>query len=143
MAKGKITTTATDAAGRWAQNLGASTPKIQAGVQAVQTAPGAAAASQKSKYIQNVQANADKWATRVGAVSLGDWQNAVITKGIPRISQGATAAKPKFEQFLGALLPYQQTQLQALKSMPSLTLADNVNRAVTWINAMAKFQYKK
>lgn len=143
MAKGKITTNATDAAQRWAQNLGSATPKIQAGVQAVQTAPGVSAAAQKAKYLQNVQAAGDKWASRVGAVSLGDWQQAVITKGIPRISQGATNAKPKFESFMNALLPYQQAQLAKLKSMPSLTLGDNINRAVAWITGMSQFTYKK
>lgn len=143
MAKGNITTNPSDAATRWANNLGAATPKIQSGVQAVTQAPGTKAAAQQAKYVANVTARASKWASRVGAVSLSDWQQATITKGIPRISQGAANAKPKMEAFMGSLLPYQQGLLGSIKTMPSMTLADNVNRAVAWINGMSKFTYKK
>lgn len=143
MAKGRINGNPTDVASRWAQNLGNATTKIQSGVQSVQQAPGARAAQQKGKYVAGVTASADKWAQRVGAVGLADWQSAMINKGLPRIASGAQAAKPKVEQFMGQLLSYEQSQLSAINAMPSMTLQDNLNRAVAWIQSMAKFSYKK
>src|SRR5439155_1145196 len=96
---------ASTAAARWAQGLAGAGAKIEEGIRAVTVAPGQAAARQKAAYVANVSASADKWAKNVAGVSIGDWQAAAITKGIPRIAGGAQAAQPAFEQFLNRLLP--------------------------------------
>src|SRR2546428_6251470 len=88
------------AAAAWAQRLAQSGDKITKGIQGVQVAPGAAAARQKSVWVANTTASADKWATNTQAVTLQDWQQAAISKGLPRIASGATAAQDKFTQFL-------------------------------------------
>lgn len=127
-------------AASWASRLGASSDKMTAGVNAVTVAPGQAAARQKSVYLQNVQAAADKWAKNVAAVPLSDWQSAYITKGIPRIASGATAAQPKMEDFMNKLLPF---QAQALSSLPARgTYEQNKNRATQWMDKMHSFTYK-
>lgn len=125
---------------QWAQRLGASGDRMTAGVNAVTVAPGMAAAKQKAVYLANVQANADKWARNVGAVTLQDWQNAFVTKAIPRIASGATAAQPKMEAFMTKLLPFQQNALQSLP--PRGTYEQNKNRATSWMDKMHAFQYK-
>lgn len=126
-------------AAAWAQRLGASSDKMQAGVNAVTVAPGQMAAKQKAVYLQNVQASADKWAKKVGAVSLSDWQAAYIAKGIPRIASGATAAQPKMADFMSKLLPFQQNALSSLP--PRGTYEQNRNRAMTWMDKMHSFSY--
>jgi hypothetical protein len=113
---------------------------MTAGVNAVTTAPGMAAAKQKAVYLANVQANADKWARNVGAVTLQDWQNAFTTKAIPRIASGATAAQPKMEAFMTKLLPFQANALQTLP--PRGTYEQNKNRATQWMDKMHAFNYK-
>ena len=122
----------------WASRLGQSTQKITAGVQAVTVAPGVAASRQKAAYIAGVNAKVDKWASRTAAVPLADWQNAIISKGIPRISSGATAAVPKFQNFMVQFLPAVQAAKQSLP--PRGDLGANINRMTQFVTAMSKFQ---
>lgn len=122
----------------WANRLGQSTQKITDGVQAVTVAPGQAAARQKGAWVQNTQAAADKWASRTSQVTLGDWQQAMIQKGAPRVGAGATAAVPKMASFMTQLLPH----IDAVKgSLPARgDLNANINRMVAFTQGMAKFQ---
>lgn len=125
-------------AAKWAQNLGQSTQRIQDGVMSVQTAPGQAAAAQKSVYLANVQASADKWATNTARVTKEEWQQAMVEKGLQRIASGATASVPKFTTFMGRLLPYQENLRRTLPARGNLEA--NINRMVTFTRGMSKFQ---
>lgn len=129
--------TADQIAAKWAQNLSGATASITAGVQGVSTAPGQAAARNKAQYLAGVQAKADKWAQNTAAVSLSEWQQAFITKGIPRIASGATAAQPKMTTFMAKLLPYQKAGISQLPQRGNLQ--QNTQRATAWINYMANF----
>lgn len=122
----------------WAARLAASGDKITRGVQGVTTAPGQAAARQKAVYVQNVQSAADKWAQRVSSVSTGDWQQATIAKGIPRIASGATAAQPKFAQFMGQLLPHIEAGRSSLPARGNLE--QNIARMGAFTRHMAGFK---
>jgi hypothetical protein len=125
-------------AAHWAQQLAGAGPKIQAGVQGVSAAPGAAAARQKAAYVAGVTAKADKWASNVAAVSLNEWQQAFINKGLPRIASGAQQAQPKFTQFMSKLLPYQKSGVASLPARGNLQ--QNITRMTQWVNYMAQFQ---
>lgn len=125
-------------AARWAQQLAAAGDKIKMGVDSVTVAPGQAAARQKSVWQQNTTSAADKWARNTSAVSLSDWKQAIESKGIPRIAAGASAAQPKFAQFMGKLLPYVQSAKSALP--PRGTYDQNKQRALAMMDAMHKFQ---
>jgi hypothetical protein len=127
-----------EAAQAWAQRLSGSTDRIQRGVQGVTTAPGQAAARQKAVWAQNVAQAQDKWASRVASVSLPDWQQAMITKGVQRVGTGAQAAQPKMAQFMGQLLPHIQSGLGSLPARGNLDA--NINRMVAWSRHMANFQ---
>lgn len=124
-------------AAAWANALGAAQAKITAGINAVQVPPGQAAARQKAVYVANVNANADKWATKVAAVSLQAWQQAAINKGVQRIGTGASAAQPKFAAFMTQLLPFIQRQVQALP--PRGNLQANIARMTAFVQGMATF----
>jgi hypothetical protein len=131
-----------DVSAKWSRNLSASTPSITSGVQAVTIAPTQAAARQGDAYLQGVQrAYADgKWQAGLQRVTLQDWQNAMLTKGIPRIQQGATAGKANVEQFMGQLLPYIQTGQRALAATPRGTLETNLSRMTTFARYMSNFK---
>jgi hypothetical protein len=124
-------------AANWAQGLAGATTKITAGVNAVSVSPGQAAARQKAVYVANVNANADKWASKVAAVPVQAWQQATLTKGIPRIATGAQAAQPKFATFMGQLLPYIQRQVQSLP--PRGNLQQNIARMTQFVTGMSQF----
>lgn len=132
----------TSATAKWVNNLSNSTQAITDGVNSVQTAPGQAAARQVQTWLARVQASAQKWATNTAAVSLQDWQQSMITTGIPRIASGAQAKQGKYQAFATKFFPYLQTGVSQVKAMPKVTLQDGINRAVAMINYNAKFSNK-
>lgn len=124
----------------WADRLAASGQKIATGVQAVTVAPTELAAKKKDKYIQGVQdaVASGKWERGLRSVSLSDWQQAMTTKGISRIPEGARSAQGKMERFMAAFFPVLERNLQQVKSMPDATFEDRMNRMV----AMARLNHE-
>lgn len=123
---------------RWAQQLGSATQKITEGVQAVNVAPGQAAARQKSAWVQNTTSSADKWARNTAAVPLADWQTAMINKGAPRIASGAQASQAKFATFMGELLPHIDRVKSSLPARGNLD--QNITRMTSFVRGMAQFK---
>lgn len=122
-------------AAKWSQNLSAAVPAIKAGVQSVTVAPGQAAAAQKAQYLAGVQANVDRWAGNVSRVSLADWQQATITKGVDRVASGAQAAQPKFQQAMQTLLPKIASVVNGLPARGGLEA--NIQRSAAFARGMA------
>lgn len=121
---------------RWATNMGAAGAKMQAGAQALTVAPGQAAARQKAVWIQNVTAAQTRWARNVAAVTLPEWQNDFVTKGIPRVASGAEAAKTKFAATLTKIMTAER---QIVASLPARGNTNaNIQRAVAFMTAMAQ-----
>lgn len=132
--------TADQAAAKWQSRLSAATQEITNGVNGVTVAPGVAAAKQKALWLSRVQASQDKWAKRVSAVSLSDWQTKMVNVGIPRIAQGATANQPKVATFMAEFLPYMDRGVAKVKAMPKNGLEDSIARSATMIRHAAAFQ---
>ena len=130
------------AANKWRDRLSGAGAEIQAGVMAVTEAPGAAAARQKGLWLQKITASADKWARRVSSVSLQDWQQAMIQKGLGRISSGAQAAQPKVQSFMADFLPYVDQGVNKVKAMPKGTVEQGIARAAEMIRHNAAYVRK-
>lgn len=128
------------AAAKWQRNLSQATPDITAGVAQVSQAPGQQAARQQQAYLANVQANVQKWARRVSAVSLSDWQRAMTEKGIPRVATGAQQAQGKMAGFMAEFLPHVDRVAGQVRAMPKTTLEDGIARAVAQIRGNAQFR---
>lgn len=124
-------------AAKWSQNLGAAGTQIAAGVNAVKTAPGQAAAAQKQVWVNNTTQAANKWASNTAKVTLPEWQDAMISKGVPRIASGAAAATPKFTTFMAKLLPFIDQQVNALPARGDLEA--NIARSAAFARGMSKF----
>ncbi len=132
-----------DAAGfaeKWSRRLKGATPDIQAGIKRVSAAPGVAAAQQQSAMLANLQARiADgTWARRVASVSLQDWQNAALNKGVNRITAGVDAAQGKVAQMAQSLLAAVDGAVAVTNQRPRGSLEDNINRATTFMREMSK-----
>lgn len=127
---------------KWVKNLSASTAQITAGIERVTVAPGMSAAKQKQKWLNGVQNSADKWAKRVGAVSLQDWQQAAISVGVPRVAQGAQAKQGKMQHFMADFLPFLQKQMTKIDAMDTSTQEARIAKAVATMRAVATYQRK-
>lgn len=129
-------------ASRWVSHLGGAVDKIRQGVQSVTTAPTAAAAAAGQLWQQRVAdpATLAKFQRSLQRVSLADWQNSMINKGIPRIATGAANAKDKFQAFLTQFLPFVTNVANQVRQMPKATLDDRINRMVAQVRGTAAFR---
>jgi len=100
------------------------------------------ALAQEEKMVTNFNlAMADgKWSRAMQRVSLEDWRKAMINKGIPRMAQGAKEAQGKMEEFMREFLPFITAAQEEIHAMPSMTLEDNIERAVAWMRRLSGFQ---
>lgn len=133
-------TTPQAAAEKWASRLSGATQQIQAGVQAVTVAPGQKAAAASQLWLQRVQASQAKWARNVGAVTLADWQDAMLNKGVGRIASGATAAVPKMQAFMTEFLSYLDAGKSRIDAMPKGDINASIARAAAQIQYNSQFK---
>jgi hypothetical protein len=130
------------AAAKWVQRLSASTEDIKRGVLGVTEAPGVSAARRKDLWLARVTQSADKWARRVSSVSLQDWQNAMVNKGVSRIASGAQEAQPKMASFMADFLPYVDSGVAKVKAMPKGSLEAGIARSAEMIRHNAAYVRK-
>jgi len=127
-----------------ARRLKASTTDIRRGIENVTEAPTAKAAAKASKMHANLTeaVNSGKWARRLTAVTLEEWKEKALTKGLPRIAAGIDAAHDKQVRFATQLFAHENRVMSKIDGMPDLTLEDSISRVTTWMRDMATFEYK-
>lgn len=125
-----------------AANLKASIAYMEAGIKRVTEAPTKKAAAAKSKMLMNLTkaVNDGKWEAGLNRVSLGEWQDKMINKGLGRISVGIDEAAPKTTEFYAKFFPYLDTVATKVNKMASTTLQDNIQRMITQITEVSKFK---
>ena len=131
------------AADLYVERIGNAVPRIEAGVRAVTVSPTESAAGAQAKMRQNIIAAIDNgsWAKGLRRVSLQQWKDAFINKGLLRIASGAADARPKMVTFYTALFAHQNDLLLKVESMPNVTLEQSIARMVAWVKGMANFNY--
>lgn len=129
-----VKATAAQAAEAWSAGFAGASTKYAAGINAVTVAPGQLAAAQKNLYLQNVQAAANTWASKVAAVDLNTWKNAATTVGAQRLSSGATKGAPKMQAFMQNFLPQLSTIVGGLG--PRGTFEQNLARFNSYATAL-------
>lgn len=117
-------------ADKWETAMQSASTAYTAGINGVQSAPGAAAAAASAKYLAQVQANVAKFERNSLAVDLQSWKTAATTKGAPRLSSGATAAKPKVVAFDTAFFAYLKQGQAQINAMPTLTYEQRKAKAI-------------
>lgn len=134
--------TASSVAEKWARRISASTQDMIDGVNNVRTNPAESAIAKKQKLVANFNAavNDGRWERGLRRTTLQSWQQAMIQKGVNRVAQGADAAKPKMQQFMAELLPYQESARAEIEAMPDITLEDSIARMTAWTRKMSNFQ---
>ena len=127
-----------------ARRLKASIPDIEKGIQRVTVSPTEKAAAKVEKMRVNILKSIDDgtWQRRLRAVTLDEWKQKAISKGVPHIAAGIDAAAEKVKDFASQLLPYIDKVKADVDKLPDLTLEDSINRMATFTRGMSKFKKK-
>ena len=125
--------------------LKGATAAMEEGVKNVTRNPAEEAIKKKDKMRANILRAIDNgtWEAGLRSVTLEGWKQDMLTRGIPRVGEGAEQSIGKIEEFHTQQQAYLESYLPNLRAMPDLTLQDNINRAVANIQAMSKFRFKK
>jgi len=128
------------AAKKWSRNLSAAGQTIKEGVQGVTVNPAeqakAALQLMKQKFIEAIDNG--KVAAGLDRTTLSAWQQAMINKGLARISDGAAAAEAKTAAVLNQIIPAVEAAKAALPARGSQ--AQNEQRMLEFSRAMKKFK---
>ena len=114
---------------KWKNRIQAATADIQQGIQNTQADPPRLALAKADKWQQNVSQARPQFEAGLQRVSQAQWKAAALA-GVSRIADGAAKKQEKYTQFAQAFYPYLDQGVAQVKSMPSTTFEDNVQRAV-------------
>jgi hypothetical protein len=136
--------TADQYAEKQARNLKNSLPDIRAGIERVSTAPGIAAAAAQARMKDNLNRSIDdgRWAAKVRGVTLEEWKNAALNKGVDRIAAGIDQAYSKQVAMAGRLLSAVDTAAAKSNAMPKGTIQDSIARMTSFVESMHNFKGK-
>ena len=136
---------AQEIARKWQRNLSGSVESIRSGVQDVTVSPTEKAASRADQYLIGVQSAVDSGRYQRGlrSVTLEQWKQAMLDKGVPRIASGAAAGAPKFQEFMQEFLPYVESGQRMLDNMPRGSLQENIARSTAMIEHLANFRRQR
>ena len=114
-------------ADRWSSGITGASERIKDGVNSVTEAPGQLAADKAELWLQRVTASAQKYKTNVAAVSLSEWKESMVKKGIPAIANSVGIAKPKVVKAANDLIPVINAAMDTLPARGA-TLDQNLQR---------------
>lgn len=121
-----------------ARNLTNALPDIRRGIERVTEAPGQKAAAAQDKMQQNLveSIQSGRWASRVAAVSLPEWKQAALDKGLNRIAGGVEASKTKNRPKIERLLSTVDAVKSSVDGMPKNTFQDSIARMNAFVTGM-------
>ena len=128
-----------------ARRLTAAGEDVRKGIARVTVNPCELAAAKQDKMLQNLTAavQSGKWADGLKRVSLEQWKKRATEIGVARIASGIAAAKDKVIAFAEQLLPHIDAGQAKIKTMPDITLEDNIQRMVSFTRHMSNFKRTK
>lgn len=132
---------ATKKAKKWASRVQGAGQDFADGVDAVQSAPGEAAAAKEATFKQRVNQSIDDgtWRNNVSSVTLGDWK-AAAKQGQSAFTSGATKGQPKMQKYLQAAAPVYEQIRAEIQSMPNATDADREARMLRNMRLMKQLK---
>lgn len=127
------------------RRLTAAIQDVKNGIDKVTVNPCELAAAKQDKMLANLTAAVQdgSWKRGLQRVTLEQWKTKARDVGANRIAAGITAAKDKMTAFADQLLPYIETQQNKIKSMPDITLEDNIARMNAFVRGMSEFKRTK
>ena len=126
------------------RRLKASLDDVRSGVQKVTENPAEKAIQKKDKMKARLIESIDdgRWENGLKKVSLEQWKDDMLNKGVNRISAGIDGAEQKMIAFGEKLLPHVQQGQDKIKNMPDMTIEDSINRQAEFTRHMHKLRTK-
>ena len=139
-----VKVSADEFAEKWNRRIKGALEDIRKGVEKLDKNPAELAIAKKEKMKARLIEAIDsgKWESGLKKVTLEEWKQKMLRKGISRIPAGADEAVDKVRDFAQQLLPHIEEGLRKIESMPDVTLEDNIRRMEEFIRHMAKFRKK-
>lgn len=132
---------------RWKSEItSASTKqKMQSGIEELAQAPGELAAENVAGYVNGVQANQDKWKSRVSEVTLDQWKSDMTGKGFANMATGANAksTQDKLVPFLTSFLPFSSDVKKWARKLPSATTQERIAKSGIVQNVITQWTKEK
>lgn len=128
---------------KWANNLSQSADAMTQGIRAVTQNPAQAAKAKKNTMKARLMKSLEdggKYDQAMDQVTLQDWQDAAIKKGVARATQGAVEAEGKMQQFMSQLLPFTAQVSAKISQMPNATEAERDARMLAAVREMRAFR---
>ncbi len=124
---------------KWARRMKGSTEDVRRGIEKVTEAPGQAAARSADAMLAGVTRSVQDgtWARQVARVSLQEWKEKALSKGINRIAAGVDAAQSRQVQMAQDLLAAVDSVADEVRRMPKGTLEDGINRMTAFARGMS------
>lgn len=130
---------------KWRRRLSGSTEDMRRGIERVTESPGQKAAARSDAMLAGVNeaVQSGRWARRVASVSVQDWKEAAINKGIARVGSGAQAAESKMARVAQELLPAVDAAAAKAKQIPKDSIEGSIERAATYMREMRNFKINR
>lgn len=128
--------TAQQIAAKWSRNYTGSSEQMKQGANAVTVSPTQKAIQAKDRYIAGVQRafNDGTYEAGLSRVTLADWKQAYIEKGIANAAAGAKLGAIKLERHEREFGPVRDQIVASLP--PRGTPEENIQRMVAFVRAM-------
>jgi hypothetical protein len=123
---------------KWGTRLNSAQSDMKTGAMRVTRAPGESAAAAAPLMLQRIteSINSGLWAKNVSAVTLAQWQDAFVNKGIGRVGAGVTAAQKTKGQVITNLLNAVDVSAAKARSLPKGTIENSIARAAAFMTEM-------
>lgn len=132
-------------ASKWAKNLIAAKDAMRAGAQRVTIAPTELAAKQVDRYASGCAeaASSGRFERGCRKVTLNDWLDSYLNKGIKNLDVGVRAGETKMSTFMSSFLPFIQAKSAQIQAMPKGTRADSMARIAANLDAMDAYKMSR
>lgn len=127
-------------ADRWSAGVGGAQQRYTQGIQDTTVDVAGRAIQNQSALLAGFTAvvQSGEWARRLAAVGTSGWKTASLAKAA-NYTTGATAGKPKYQNFAQQAQPVWSQLSQSIDGMPSGGKANALQRVGAWIDGMEQF----
>lgn len=134
--------TASEVAAKWSKNTKANKDSMKRGVEQVTESPTAKAAQAVDRYAAGCAeaASSGRFAQACRAVSLEDWKQAFLDKGMKNLDNGVNAAESKQAQFYERFLPYIRQASDRIRKMDKGGIDNAMARVRANLEALQNFK---